>query len=108
MSNIAFIGLGNMGAPMAANLVKAGHSVQGFDLADAAKTAAAVSGVKIAQSAFLSVTIDLCACVKENLQRPPAKDIQDELVANAVHSTNCAPDDGAPAAGQRGQTRRPT
>ena len=33
MSNIAFIGLGNMGAPMAANLVKAGHSVQGFDLA---------------------------------------------------------------------------
>ncbi len=32
MSTIAFIGLGNMGNPMAANLVKAGHSVQGFDL----------------------------------------------------------------------------
>ena len=29
---IAFIGLGNMGAPMAANLVKAGHDVIGFDL----------------------------------------------------------------------------
>ena len=28
---IAFIGLGNMGAPMAANLVKAGHEVTGFD-----------------------------------------------------------------------------
>jgi 3-hydroxyisobutyrate dehydrogenase len=51
MSNIAFLGLGNMGAPMAANLVKAGHAVQGFDLVDAAKTAAAASGVAIAASA---------------------------------------------------------
>lgn len=32
MSTIAFIGLGNMGNPMAANLVKAGHTVLGFDL----------------------------------------------------------------------------
>jgi 3-hydroxyisobutyrate dehydrogenase len=31
--NIGFIGLGNMGAPMAANLVAAGHNVTGFDLA---------------------------------------------------------------------------
>ncbi|OIP87861.1 MAG: 3-hydroxyisobutyrate dehydrogenase [Rhodobacterales bacterium CG2_30_65_12] len=31
--NIGFIGLGNMGAPMAANLAKAGHAVIGFDLA---------------------------------------------------------------------------
>jgi 3-hydroxyisobutyrate dehydrogenase len=30
---VGFIGLGNMGAPMAANLVKAGHQVAGFDLA---------------------------------------------------------------------------
>ena len=30
---IGFIGLGNMGAPMAANLAKAGHAVAGFDLA---------------------------------------------------------------------------
>ena len=30
--NIAFIGLGNMGGGMAANLVKAGHSVRAFDL----------------------------------------------------------------------------
>lgn len=30
---IGFIGLGNMGAPMAANLVKAGHAVTGFDTA---------------------------------------------------------------------------
>jgi len=32
MSKIGFIGLGNMGGPMAANLVKAGHDVKGFDL----------------------------------------------------------------------------
>jgi len=32
---IGFIGLGNMGAPMAANLVKAGHEVTGFDVANA-------------------------------------------------------------------------
>src|SRR5260370_21833981 len=32
MAAIGFIGLGNMGAPMAANLVKAGHQVTGFDL----------------------------------------------------------------------------
>jgi 3-hydroxyisobutyrate dehydrogenase len=31
--NIGFIGLGNMGAPMAANLVAAGHGVTGFDVA---------------------------------------------------------------------------
>ncbi len=38
MSNVAFIGLGNMGLPMALNLVKAGHAVAGFDLsADALK-----------------------------------------------------------------------
>src|SRR5260370_35572519 len=32
MARIGFIGLGNMGLPMAANLVKAGHEVAGFDL----------------------------------------------------------------------------
>jgi 3-hydroxyisobutyrate dehydrogenase len=32
MTSIGFIGLGHMGGPMAANLVKAGHAVKGFDL----------------------------------------------------------------------------
>jgi len=36
MSNIAFIGLGNMGGPMAINLVKAGHQVCVFDLSEKA------------------------------------------------------------------------
>ena len=51
MSTIAFIGLGNMGAPMSANLVKAGHSVIGYDLLAANAEAAALSGVAIAASA---------------------------------------------------------
>ena len=34
MKNIGFIGLGNMGGPMAANLIKAGHTVKGFDIAE--------------------------------------------------------------------------
>jgi len=48
---IAFIGLGNMGAPMAANLVKAGHSVAGFDLVAALMEAAAAAGVSATASA---------------------------------------------------------
>ncbi|NNH32158.1 NAD(P)-binding domain-containing protein, partial [Rhizobium sp. SEMIA 4085] len=45
MTRIAFIGLGNMGGPMAANLVKAGHEVTGFDLAAPVLKAAEESGV---------------------------------------------------------------
>src|SRR5271166_1259525 len=48
MSKIAFLGLGNMGAPMAANLVKAGHAVAGFDLVEAQRTAAAATGEAVA------------------------------------------------------------
>ena len=42
---IAFIGLGNMGGPMAGNLVKAGYQVRGFDLSHAARDGAAARGV---------------------------------------------------------------
>jgi 3-hydroxyisobutyrate dehydrogenase len=42
--------LGNMGGPMAANLVKAGHSVHGFDLSPAAIDAAKAAGVTIGDS----------------------------------------------------------
>lgn len=38
MTKIAFIGLGNMGLPMATNLLKADHAVAGFDLSDEART----------------------------------------------------------------------
>ncbi|MDC0656537.1 3-hydroxyisobutyrate dehydrogenase [Leisingera sp. SS27] len=42
---IGFIGLGNMGGPMAANLAKAGHDVTGFDMADVS-----IEGVRMAAS----------------------------------------------------------
>ena len=41
MARIGFIGLGNMGLPMARNLVKAGHQVTGFDLSKASVDALA-------------------------------------------------------------------
>ncbi|WP_029145155.1 NAD(P)-dependent oxidoreductase [Microbacterium luticocti] len=45
MSTIAWIGLGHMGAPMAANLVAAGHTVRGYDIAPACVQAAQARGV---------------------------------------------------------------
>lgn len=50
MATIAFIGLGNMGNPMAANLVKAGHRVIGFDLVAKNRETAEANGVEISHS----------------------------------------------------------
>ncbi|MBM3536714.1 MAG: 3-hydroxyisobutyrate dehydrogenase [Alphaproteobacteria bacterium] len=44
MATIGFIGLGNMGGPMARNLLKAGHEVQGFDVVKANADAHAAAG----------------------------------------------------------------
>ncbi|MET7783744.1 3-hydroxyisobutyrate dehydrogenase [Streptomyces sp. NPDC005388] len=52
---VAFIGLGHMGGPMAANLVKAGHRVRGYDLSPASLKAAADAGVEPAASATEAV-----------------------------------------------------
>src|SRR5579862_2943642 len=49
--NIAFIGLGNMGGPMARNLVKAGHSLIVFDVMQANVDALTTIGAKAASSA---------------------------------------------------------
>jgi len=51
MAMIGFIGLGNMGAPMAANLVKAGHQVSGFDLVPGRAEALAANGGRAAPTA---------------------------------------------------------
>jgi 3-hydroxyisobutyrate dehydrogenase len=51
MSRIAFIGLGNMGAPMARNLIKAGHALTVFDIAKAAVEAAQQAGAAPSASA---------------------------------------------------------
>jgi 3-hydroxyisobutyrate dehydrogenase len=51
MTAIGFIGLGNMGGPMAANLLKAGHEVTGFDLSAAALDQLVAAGGKRAGGA---------------------------------------------------------
>ncbi len=56
MAHIGFVGLGNMGLPMAQNLIKAGHQVEGYDVFDAAAEKLRSSGggraetVKVAAS----------------------------------------------------------
>ncbi len=50
MARIGFLGLGNMGGPMAANLIKAGHDVAGFDPVPAARERLAVAGGRVAGS----------------------------------------------------------
>jgi len=52
MAHVGFIGLGNMGLPMAANLVKAGHTVTGFDLVAANCNAARALGITISTDAI--------------------------------------------------------
>ncbi|GAA4676113.1 3-hydroxyisobutyrate dehydrogenase [Gordonia humi] len=52
---IAFVGLGNMGGPMAANLISAGHQVVGFDLSADAVAAAASHGVTAVETAEAAV-----------------------------------------------------
>jgi 3-hydroxyisobutyrate dehydrogenase-like beta-hydroxyacid dehydrogenase len=51
MATIGFIGLGKMGVPMAANLLKAGHQLTGFDLMPAAVEALLAKGGQAAKSA---------------------------------------------------------
>jgi 3-hydroxyisobutyrate dehydrogenase len=55
MASIAFIGLGNMGGGMAANLAKAGHEVRAFDLSEAALTKAEERGCTRAADAASAV-----------------------------------------------------
>lgn len=51
MARIGFVGLGNMGLPMALNLAKAGHAVAAFDATEAARARAKDAGLRLAASA---------------------------------------------------------
>ncbi|OZI25389.1 3-hydroxyisobutyrate dehydrogenase [Bordetella genomosp. 7] len=55
MSSIAFIGLGNMGAPMAHNLIKAGHQLTVFDLVPQAVQGLVAAGARAAADATEAV-----------------------------------------------------
>ncbi len=56
MATIGFIGLGNMGNPMAANLVRAGHQVTGFDLSETALETARGNDVEVADNILAATT----------------------------------------------------
>jgi 3-hydroxyisobutyrate dehydrogenase len=76
---VAFIGLGNMGGGMAANLVKAGHSVNAFDLAEAALATAKTNGCET----FSSVR-DAVAGVDAVVSMLPNGKIVESLYSNDV------------------------
>ncbi|MCF7700019.1 3-hydroxyisobutyrate dehydrogenase [Loktanella sp. M215] len=79
---IAFIGLGNMGAPMAANLIKAGHDVTGFD------TLAKPDGLTMADSAAAAAQgADVVITMLPNgaILRTVAAEIHPAMQPGAVH-----------------------
>lgn len=56
MTSIGFIGVGNMGGPMARNLLKTGHTVRAFDLSEVALKAVTDAGATAAKSAAEAAT----------------------------------------------------
>lgn len=91
MSNVAVIGLGIMGLPMAINLVKAGLTVTGFNRSparpDALVTAASRSSpIRVASSTALIVTRSMNSSIEGRIERVIAKTVPVALsiVGNAA------------------------
>jgi len=87
MAKIGFIGLGNMGLPMAQNLVKAGHTVRGFDV-----TAAAADKLVAAGGAAANSAADACKDADIVITMLPA--------GEQVREVYLSPDGVLPAAGE--------
>lgn len=82
--NIGFIGLGNMGGPMAANLAKAGHNVKGFDVAGVH-----IDGVSSVQSAAIAAQeVEIVFTMLPNgpILRQVADEILPHMKPSAVHA----------------------
>ncbi|WP_102109841.1 3-hydroxyisobutyrate dehydrogenase [Oceaniglobus roseus] len=80
---IGFIGLGNMGAPMAKNLAAAGHEVRGFDVTDVAVegVSQAASAAEAAQGADVVVTM----LPNGEILRAVAAEIHPAMEPGAIH-----------------------
>jgi len=78
MAKIGFIGLGNMGLPMAQNLIKAGHAVSGFDVSEYATERLATGGGARAAS-----TAEACAGAETVITMLPAGDHVREVYLGA-------------------------
>ncbi|GLR50597.1 3-hydroxyisobutyrate dehydrogenase [Shinella yambaruensis] len=123
MTKIAFVGLGNMGGPMAANLVKAGHAVAGFDLSEASRAAAAAAGISVAATLadavadaecvvtmlpkgahVLSVWGELCGLVKDRTLMIDSStiDVESARKAHALATGRGCPSLDAPVSGGTG------
>ncbi len=79
MKKIGFIGLGNMGLPMASNLVKSGFSVVGFDIEDAAVKKAQKKGIIAAKSA-VETTENVDLLIRMVTNSPLKAHLQDDLL----------------------------
>lgn len=91
-ATIAVLGLGHMGGPMAANLIRAGHAVVGFDPMPAAVEAAQAHGVPVAGSAAeavagASIVLTMLPSGKHVLDAYRGTDGQAGLLSIAVPDT---------------------
>ncbi|MEZ0340036.1 3-hydroxyisobutyrate dehydrogenase [Mycobacterium sp. pV006] len=82
MTTIAFLGLGNMGGPMAANLVGAGHEVHAFDLVAELKEAAKAKGAKVFDTGAAAVA-DADVVITSLPNGNIVKSVYDEVVPAA-------------------------
>ena len=80
---IGFIGLGNMGGPMAANLSKAGHDVTGFDTADV--SIEGVTTVASAAEAAKGADVVITMLPNGKILRAVAEEIHPAMDKGAVH-----------------------
>ena len=83
MATIAFIGLGNMGGPMARNLVKAGHTLRGFDMVAKNVEAAGASVCKSAAEAVKGAEV----VVTMLPAGPHVRAVYDEILPVAAKGT---------------------
>jgi 3-hydroxyisobutyrate dehydrogenase len=89
MAKIGFVGLGNMGGPMAANLIRAGHEVKVFDLsADAVKAAVEIGGTAAGSLAEVATDVEAIVTVLPAGKHVLAVyDGPDGILAHAVTNT---------------------
>ncbi|MFD6858340.1 3-hydroxyisobutyrate dehydrogenase [Rhodococcus sp. NPDC060090] len=86
LPSVAFLGLGHMGGPMAANLVKAGYSVTGFDPVPAAAQQATEDGITVVSSAVEAVgSADIVVTMLPNGKL--VQDLYDEILPAAKTNT---------------------
>jgi 3-hydroxyisobutyrate dehydrogenase len=93
MATIGVIGLGNMGGPMARNLIKAGHKLKAFDVVQANVDAAAKAGsAAVTSAADAAQGVDIVVTML-----PAGQHVRDvymgagKVIASAAKGTRPAP-----------------